>query len=188
PTLVGFISGTQVVGYYVLADRVRLLAYSTITPISQALFPRLNSLFSSNKEEARSLYVRSAYFLLPISALISTSIFFASEWMVLLLAGNEFANSATLLKILAPAPFLVCASNLLGMQLLIPNGFGRLFNRVVTSVAVGSALSAFLLIYSFGAKGGAVSVVVTELVIAVAMSVAVWKFRTSIFNGAKNAV
>ena len=55
PLVLGWIEGPVAVGYFGLADKLRTAAQSLVTPISQAMFPRMSHLFT--KDTAGCFYV-----------------------------------------------------------------------------------------------------------------------------------
>ncbi len=120
PTILGMVAGPVAVGYFALANKARLLAQSVIGPISQALFPRFSRLFQSDKALARRLLYRSTKFILFLSALSSLTLWLLAEYIIILLAGEEFKSAIVVLKLLAPLPFVISLYNIIGIQIMLP--------------------------------------------------------------------
>ena len=175
PTILGLFAGASAVGYYALADRARQLAQSALTPISQALFPRMSHLFKEDSRQARLLLWRSSKIIVLISSSASLSLWFLAEYIVLILAGEQFRPAITVLKCLASLPFIISLSNIFGIQVMLPNYQTGAFNRIL---GVAGALSLCMitpLILWKGAEGAAVNTFITECFVTVVMAFYLWK-------------
>jgi PST family polysaccharide transporter len=175
PTILGLVAGNAAVGYYVLADRARQLAQSALTPISQALFPRMSQLFQTNSTQARALLLRSSKLILLISASSSMALWILAEHIVILLAGEQFRPAITVLKWLAPLPFVISLSNIFGVQILLPNQKTKAFNRVLSVAGALSLVMILPLILWKGAEGAAINTFITECFVTLAMALYLWK-------------
>ncbi|HBA5837681.1 TPA: oligosaccharide flippase family protein, partial [Escherichia coli] len=65
--IIGITLGTQSVAYYNIANTIRNAMQSLLNPIYQSLFPRINNIYSVNKDAAKKLIKRS---LLIVSCLV----------------------------------------------------------------------------------------------------------------------
>lgn len=175
PTVLGVVAGPIAVGYYALADKARQLAQSALTPISQALFPRMSHLFNTDVASARLLLYRSAKLILLLSASASLSLWLLAEYFVILLAGEQFRPAITVLKWLAPLPFVISLSNIFGIQIMLPTHKTKSFNRIL-GVAGALSLGMILpLIQWKGAEGASINTFVTECFVTLAMAIYLWK-------------
>jgi PST family polysaccharide transporter len=175
PIILGSISGVSAVGYYAFADRFRSLAQSLVSPISTAIFPRLSHLFAQNKQEAKMLLFRSAKLILLLSGAISLILWILAPYIVLLMGGESFAPAITALKWLAPLPFVISISNILGIQIMIPNQRKDAFNRILFFGGLFSLVMILPLIYWGGYIGASINTLITECLVTILMVLYVWK-------------
>lgn len=175
PALLGVINGPTAVGYYALADRIRLVAQSVLSPIANALFPRMSHLFMNDIHGARQLVKKASLVTLPIAACSSAGLWILSDSLVVLLGGEQFRPAGTLLRIMAPMPLIIALSNLLGIQIMLPSGHTRAFNRILHSAALISLGVVVPSVYWLGAQGAASSALLIEFYVTAAMLVYAWK-------------
>lgn len=184
PLILGLFAGNASVGYFALADRARQLAQSALTPISQALFPRMSHLFKTDAVQARSLLKQSSKLILLMSASASIALWILAEHIVILLSGEQFRPAIAVLGWLAPLPFVISLSNIFGVQILLPNLKTKVFNRIL---GVAGALSLVMIIPMIqwkGAEGAAINTFITECFVTLAMALYLWK--TGFFVQSKN--
>ncbi len=175
PLALGAISGTTAVGYFSLADRIRLAAQALLAPISQALFPRMSHLYKHDPLSAHHLLKRSTLAILALSGTASLFVWATADWIILLLGGEAFAPAATTLRWLAFLPLVIGLSNTFGVQIMLPNGLNRLFNGILGTAAVFSLLIIVPLIFWKGAEGAAIATLLTEIFVTLTMAAFVYK-------------
>lgn len=167
--ILGFVAGSQAVGYFVSADKIRQALQGFIGPISQACFPRVNFVLSKNKEKGiyliRNILKVQSIFTFAISILL----LLFSEHIISLLYGNDYGQSALILKILSICPFLVGVSNVLGIQTMLSLGYNKEFSRILLFSGCFSLLIIYPLISTMGDIGAAISVFITEFIVVVMM-------------------
>lgn len=175
PLVLGAISGTTAVGYFTLADRIRRAAQAMLEPISQAMYPRLSHLYIGDRCAAQSMIRRSAVIIIGISGASSLFVWVMADWLVLLLGGAEFSPAALVLRWLAPLPFIMGLSNILGVQIMLPSGLNRPFNGIVHAAAIFSLLIVLPLVYWKAAEGAAIATLLSETFVAIAMAAYLYK-------------
>lgn len=184
PMILSLFAGNAAVGYYALADRTRQLAQSALTPISQALFPRMSHLFQTDSEQARVILLRTSKLILLVSASASLVLWAFGEHIIIVLAGEQFRPAIDVLQWLAPLPFVISLSNILGIQILLPNRKTKAFNRILGVAGALSLTMIFLLIQWKGAEGASINTLITECFVTLAMALYIWK--TGFFNNSKS--
>ena len=163
PLLLGVFASHAAVGYYTLADRVRLLTQSALSPISQALFPRMSHLFKTDVMKAHALLKKSSRLILLMSALASVSLWILAEYIVILLAGEQFRPAISVLHWLAPLPFVISLSNIFGVQYLISTGKINLANRVLAIAGTLGIITLPLAIIYYQEIGAALATLIIEV-------------------------
>jgi O-antigen/teichoic acid export membrane protein len=170
PIILAKVAGAHDVAIYGIADRVRLAAFSAISPITQVLFPRLSFMMHHQKEGVAKTLALSAAIIFCLSACLSIVLYFGADLIVAYLTPDTMGGAADVLRIMAPLPFVLSVSNLFGIQIMIPNGFTKPFrNILVVCALLGLPL---ILIGSIwrGAIGAGISVVLVEVVISCVMA------------------
>jgi PST family polysaccharide transporter len=191
PIVLDAISGVGAVAYYAFADRFRNLAQSILNPISQALFPRLSHLFAQNDEEAKGLVIKSSKLILLVSFSSSLILWLFASYIVILMGGESFRPAIAVLRWLAPLPFVISLSNILGIQIMLPNQKTHEFNKIL---GISGALSLFMitpLIYWQNYIGASINTLITESVVTLLMAVYIWKseiFKNSGLQRIKNEI
>lgn len=169
PLALGWIAGPVALAYFNVADKLRVGAQSLITPISQAIFPRISHLVSKNESSAYQLIKRSAVAIFLVSGSASLMLFVLSEPLVQLMAGEGFDGAVSVLHWISPVPFLVGMSNLFGVQLMIPLRLNIAFNRILFCAAVLCVIILWPLINYAEANGAAITLMIVEFFVSVVM-------------------
>lgn len=163
PTSLGIFGGATELGYFNLADRARSAAITVLHPITHALFPRMCYLFSNEKIAAMRMIAYSCGAMLSLSLIMSACLLLFSNQIISALGGNAFQEADYVLKLLALSPVFTSMSAFIIHQILIPTGT----YRGVISAAFYTLLLNLILVYpavqQYGASGGAVIVMVTEI-------------------------
>lgn len=169
PVFLGFISGPVAVGYYVAADKLRLAVQGVISPVSQAVYPRIVDILSRDKNKAiifiKKLFVIQAGITLVLSVIVMA----CSGVMIHALYGAHYERSIIILCILSPTIFLVGVSNVLGTQVMLTFNHKAAYSKIVIIAAFLNLLIIFPLIYFLSDKGAAIAVLATELFVVIAM-------------------
>lgn len=175
PLTLGWIAEPVALAYFNLADKLRSAAQSLLTPLLQALFPRMSHLVGVNGNTAFLLIKRSAMAVFFISGCMSIGLWALSEWAVLLVGGIDFSPAAEVLRWLAPLPLIVGLSNILGVQIMLPLGFTRAFNAILASAAVVSVVLIFPMTRHNGAIGAAQTILIVEALVTTSMAAFLWR-------------
>ena len=175
PIILGSVAGVSAVGYYAFADRFRNLAQSLLSPISNALFPRLSHLFVQHKQEAKLLLIQSTKIILLISSSISLMLWILAPYIVVIMGGESFEPAIAVLRWMAPLPFIISLSNILGIQIMIPNERSDAFNRILGICGFISLAMILPLIYLGSYVGASINTLITEGLVTILMAVYVWK-------------
>jgi PST family polysaccharide transporter len=175
PLVLGWVTGPAALAYFNLADKLRSAAQSLLSPLSQALFPRMNHLVQSNGHAAYALIQRSALGVLIVAGSASMAVWFLADWLVLLLGGRDFLPAVEVLRWLAPLPLVITLSNILGVQIMLPHGLNRAFNAILISAAAASLVLIGPMSSHFQAVGAAQTILAVEIWVTGAMAVFLWR-------------
>jgi O-antigen/teichoic acid export membrane protein len=161
---VNYYSGNEEAGLFAVAQQVSELVIIVPTVIGTVLFGRISKGDSYNLTP-KVLRTMTAIFL-PITIIM----FFASDWLVISIFGEQFSSSAMALKIMLPGAFL------LGLEVIIANdiaGRGYPWPAVLVwiPVLIINAVGFVALIPEFGIAGASYSMTISFLVIFVLIMV-----------------
>lgn len=171
PIALGVIAGTASVAIYNLADKFRSAGLAMLSPLSQALFPRMSYLFAHDPVKARILLHKSSAVLSLCSLAGCLVLFFGADLIISIFGGVEFGESATVLRWLSPIPLIVVLSNILGVQIMLPLKLNREFSSILGVAGVISLLSMAPLIHWRAAQGAAISALITEICVTAGMAI-----------------
>mgnify|MGYP000887166149 CR=1 FL=1 len=174
PLILGWVAGPVALGFFHLADKLRSAGQALLSPISQALFPRLSHLANTDGPAAFQLVRRSAVATTLIGGMSSGALWLLADWFVLLLGGTEFRPAAAVLRLLAPLPLIIGLSNLLGVQIMLPRGLNAAFNGILSTAAATSLALIWPMATQWGAEGAAATILLVELMVTLCMAAMLW--------------
>jgi O-antigen/teichoic acid export membrane protein len=172
PLVLGAVAGPAALACLNLADKARLAVQSALTPLSQALFPRMSYLYSTDANGARKLLKRSIIAVLIIGGVSSTLLWFFARWIIFFLGGDAYRSSASVLRYLAALPLVISLSSVAALQVLLPNKKIKQFNR---ALRLGSVL-AILLAWPFSFYLREIGAALVWLVAEVFVCIQMWYF------------
>lgn len=182
PTILGTVTSSVSVGYYMLADRIRAGIMSFLNPIIYAIIPRISHLFSINDRASIPLLKKSILVLTIVSAAFSIIIFTNAELIIRNISGPEYTDAVGVLKIFSVLPIVVTMSNIISQLILIPKSYSHYYSRYTFYGAVLALISVVPFVKYFDINGAALSMVAAELLTFVCFCTVAWKLRVEIFQ------
>lgn len=165
-TMLGFIKGTEAVGYYTAAVKVKQILVSIVTSLGAVLLPRLSYYFElGNMDEFQRLTKKSLNFVFLISTPLVLYFIMVSKEAILFLSGESFLPSVLPMQLIMPTVLFIGLSNVMGIQILVPMHKEKL---VVYSTIAGASIDVILnlfLIEKFGPNGAALAGTIAELTV-----------------------
>lgn len=170
--MLGFMSGPAAVGYYTAAVKLSRISLTMVNAIGLILLPRMSALHRSREmEEFKRLAQKS----MDITVCINTPLFLGmivlAPVLIRLFCGPSYEPSVTTLAILAPVLPIIGMSNVMGIQILYPQGKE---NLVMIATAIGAVVNVILnslLIGPFAQNGAAAASVAAELCVTATLIV-----------------
>ena len=144
--------------------------------ISQTVFPYVNSLAKESNEKFILFVKRLLKLETAIGFSISLILFIFSYQLTDHLLGERFVASGELLRIISLLPLLSSLNNVFGIQIMLPLGYDRAFNKIISASALLHIIMLIILVPQYFAIGTAVSVVITEFIVTVFI---IWFVRKS---------
>lgn len=178
--VLGLMAGPTQAGLFFAADRLRGVVYGLMSPVSTALYPRINNLLSRSPAKALRLMLLMLIGQAGFTFLTSMVLLLIAKPLTLLLLGHGFEKGVTVLQWLSVLPFLSGVNTVLGIQIMLPLGMKREFTRSTILAGIMNFGLLFPLTHFFGAVGAAASAVITETVVTLLMGTALFRHRESL--------
>jgi PST family polysaccharide transporter len=172
--LVGLIAGVAQAGYFSAAEKLIRAISGLIGPISQAFFPHVNSLASQGKDLALRFISQTLRLTSLITLVPSLVMLFFPGPIAHLIFGQAVSGSPPIIRWIALLPFLIAVSNALGIQTMLTFGLDRQFSRILIGAGLLNLVMAVPLIHLFAARGAAMSVLLVEIGVTMAM---IWELE-----------
>lgn len=168
--ILGFLAGNASVGVFTAADKIRQATQGLVGPISQAVYPRINALMHQDQPAAFRM-IRKLLQIQGIGTFIMSLLLmcFASQ-IVKIAYGQNQQEIVTVLRLLAPLPFIIGISNVLGIQTMLSLGLKLQFSRILLLSGMFNLLLIIPSCYFYGAAGAATTVLITECLVTCAMA------------------
>lgn len=155
-------TSNYMVGLYNGADRLKKAANSVPEQIGNAFFPRVSHLFHKDRAAAVAATRKSISLSFLISLFIVVFTFFFADFVVRILLGAAFHNSADVLRVAVCGFIFGNISYPAGLQILIPHGLAKQRMHVMFIVGLINIPICCLLAWQYGAIGAASSLVLSE--------------------------
>lgn len=166
--MLGFMKTDADVGYYSVSVKLSHIVLSLITCIGVVLMPRLSYLIESgNDSEFKRLAGKSMEFVVGLSLPMVTGLMFVAAPVILLLFGEQYAESVSVLQIIAPIILFAGMTNVLGIQILYPKGQEKLVIFSTLAAAIVNVILNYILIPKYSYDGAAFASVMAEFVVFV---------------------
>lgn len=172
--ILGSFSTAAETGIYAIAARLSDLEGYMLFAMNVVLAPLISKLYAEGKKaELQSVLTRSLWFGLLFSLpVIFCFLFFPGFFLRLF--GAEFGEGSFVLVLLTISQIINFATGSVGYMLTM-TGHQRIAIRLLLICALLTTLLCFLLIPAFGKEGAAIAAAVNNVVLNVAMSVAVYR-------------
>lgn len=162
--MLGAISGMEQAGYYEYAEKISKMPMSVITALGTVMLPRMTSALAEGRgDEARSLLGESMWVMQAAAMGLAFGIAAVAPEFCPVFFGPGYEECATVMPVIAAVIPIISASNVIGVQYMLPTFSDRPYT---VSVCVGAAVNVALnlaLLRPLGALGAAVATVAAEL-------------------------
>lgn len=167
--ILGATTGTQQVGLFVGADKIKSSVQGLLSPISMVFYPRMGFLAATDPKRARTTSLMLLRTIGGISLLLSVGLCLTAPIAVRILLGNDFGAAVPVLQVMSLLIFLIATNTVLATMIMLPFGLKREFLLCMLSGTLVGLGSAFPLSYYIGAVGAAIAAVLSEIVVMLAL-------------------
>lgn len=170
--MLGFMKNNESVGLFASATKLTQVILTMVTSLGAVLLPRMSNMISNNQmSEFRELAQKSLDFIILITLPVSFGLVLLANFLIPIFCGDTYSEAILTLQILAPIIIFIGVSNVLGIQILYPQGHE---NIVIFSTAIGAVINFLLnlwLIPKYSQNGAAVATLFAEFVVTAAMCI-----------------
>lgn len=167
--ILGMLTNHSVVGYYSAAEKIVKAVQGLLGPLSQAAYPRFSKMASESKALALQWARRMLVLMGGLGLALSVTLFVGTPVIVGIVLGPEYEPSIMVIRILTVQPLLIGASNVLGVQIMLPFGKDRAFISILLGAGLINIALAILLTPIWKEVGMAAAVLFSEAFVTVSM-------------------
>lgn len=156
----------EYVAYYAAAERIARYSTAVLTPVSQALYPRITYLVRTDLPNAARLASRSFRTMTILGAALGMATFLAAPLLIRLFLGRNFDPAIPVLRILSLLPPVIAISNFVSFQWLLPLRKDSVLNVAILFAGLVNVALAVTLGPLFHQNGAAWAVAGSEILVA----------------------
>lgn len=175
--LLAAMAGTVEAGYYEYSEKLAKMPTSVITALGTVMLPHVTAMMShgDRDREVVNLLEQCFWIMECVAIGVMTGVGAIAPVFTTVFLGSEFTPCENIIPVLAAVVPLIAASNVIGVQYMLPKGKDREYAGSVWAGAIVNLFLCCLLLKPFGAMGGAVATVLTEGAVLVSQCLTVRK-------------
>lgn len=167
--ILGLFTNNTIVGYFAAADKIIQAFKGLMGPVSQTIYPYVSKKVHHSKEDGLKFIRRVTFYIAIFTSFVSLFIFIFAEFLVNLILGTEYQNSIIVVQILALMPLMIGLSNMFGVQTMLNFGRKKPFSQILIAGSIINLILSFILVPLYQHIGSAISVLIVESFITIAM-------------------
>lgn len=167
--ILGLFTNNTIVGYFAAGDKIIQAFKGLMAPVSQTIYPYVSKKTHQSKEEGLRFIRKVAFYIGIFTSFVSLFIFIFAEFLVNLILGTEYQNSIIVVQILAIMPLMIGLSNIFGIQTMLNFGRKKPFSQILITGSIINLALSFILVPMYEHIGSAISVLIVESFITIAM-------------------
>lgn len=165
--ILGVLVGNHAVALYSGADKIKTAANTAVAQINHVLYPRINSLYDTKKQDAIRLIRMGIMASLILSSLTLLFIMFFGDQIIRFFLGVESDTGAAVLKILSLSTLIGNIAYAIGINILVPEGATNARTKIMLLFGIVNVPVAICLASLFGVIGAAYSLLLCEFMILI---------------------
>jgi PST family polysaccharide transporter len=173
--VLGLFAPAAQVGYYASSEKVSKAAYGLLSPMREAIYPRLSNLMRHSPSDARRLARMGSVIATGAGLLLSVVLCVMAPFIIRILMGPGFEPAVGVLRILSALPLIIAVTESVGLQWLLPQGRDMSVTKIIFGGGFLNLALSFVLAPRFGHIGMAWAVVTAETFVAVRMAMAAFE-------------
>ncbi|HDO52758.1 MAG TPA: flippase [Rhizobiales bacterium] len=170
--ILGLLTNPVAVGYFSAAEKIVKAFQDALGPISQAVYPHIAGIGASSRAAALR-FIRKLLCVQGAATFVASALLFLLAGpIVRVVFGTEYRSSVLLVHWMAWLPFIIGLSNVFGIQTMLNFDMKRSFTRIIVASGLFNIAIIIPLTLWKGSEGTAMSILITEISVTVAMAVA----------------
>ncbi len=170
--LLGFYGGSISNGLFNAGSKFVNIAQQFLTVISRAFFP-----FLSRRIDKHDFFAKYNIFL---SSIVSIILFILAPLLIRIFFTTEFEDSIIVLRILSISVFLITTRNVYGTNYMIIQGYEKQLRNITFFGSIIGFIISFPLIYNYDYIGAAVTIILTQVILSLSVTVKALKIKKSL--------
>ena len=167
-TMIGWLKDDASVAFYSYGNNINRILLQVINSFTIVVVPRLSAYYKDKKQNDFNELISKTFCLLMLFSLpMVAGIYFASQDIIVLLYGEKYIISSTILKVLSINLIISPIGYLLGSRVCLVVGKEKKMLFTVATGAVINVVGNFILINTLGCVGAAVASIISELIMMV---------------------
>jgi PST family polysaccharide transporter len=168
--ILSFFASEASVGIYSAGEKIIKAIQGTFTPLTQSFYPYISRVSTTSKSQSRRVIKYTIIFIGVIAGSITTVIFVFSDFLTNLAFGQNFVDTALIIKITSPVILFGVLNFVIGIIFMTNYGMKKEFSYSVITVGLINIVICSLLSYLFGAIGTGISFLIAEVFLFIIMS------------------
>ena len=164
--MLGNMAGMEQTGFYDYSEKISKMPMAIITALGAVVLPKMTEVISSgNTQKAKELVSETMWFMQACAMALAFGITAVAPEFVPVFFGAGYEACVPLMGALSIVIPLICATNVIGVQYLVPSHRDRGFTA---SVLAGALVNIFINVFAipaYGAMGAACATVAAELTV-----------------------
>lgn len=163
-------------GCYEYADKIIRIPLGLITALGNVMLSKMSNLAAKkDTAQAQKMLDASALFVIFLSFAMAFGIAGTAPEFAIIFLGEEYAESAVLMIILAITVPMIGWNNFVRTQILIPAQLDKTYTVAVTAGAIVNFVLNVILIYFYSARGAAIATIFSYMVVMLIQMKPLWK-------------
>lgn len=168
--MLGFMNDVRSVGLFTSATKLSNVTLGIVSSLGTVMLPRLSNLIANGeKQKFITLSEKALSFVVALTLPLTIGLILTAPYIIPLFCGQSYSEAVLTLQIISPIIFFIGVSNVLGIQILYPQGQE---NKVIICTALGAIVNFILnlwLIPRYSQNGAAISTLFTEFIVTFSM-------------------
>lgn len=170
--MLGIMSSIDQVAYFDSSDKIIRISFSVLISLSTVLMPvAAHAVVSGNKNDLNKILKYSISFSMMIAFPMMFGIMAIANNLVPLFLGSQYTSVIPIMILQSLMIMPMAVANVIGNQFLVPTNQIKIFNTTIILGSIANLLINMPMIYYFGALGAAISVTISEMVVAISQMV-----------------
>lgn len=166
--ILGLFVSPVLVSYYGGAERIAKMPLSMLSPMTQAIYPRMGYLAGRNPSKAARVVRISMAVMGTAGTAMGVAVWLAAPVLQRVILGAGYEEAVGVLRSLSPLAPLIALNSVLGAHWMLPLGMDKTISVIVVGAGLLNVAAALAFAPRLGPAGMAVAVVLAEAFVTVA--------------------